>query len=107
LNGQLAFNHFSPYGGIGFGNAMQGGRLHFAFDLGVLFDSNPTVNLQANGDVAAYRSNSATPFYTGPASGNRIVTTNVSMEGKNLQGDFKNYQIYPVIAFTIGYRFGI
>ncbi len=44
----LSFNQFSPYFGIGYGNAAkEGRRFVFAFDLGVMFHGTPKVNAKA------------------------------------------------------------
>lgn len=111
LTGGLKVKNFSPYAGFGFGNAMQGGPWHFAFDLGVLFQGRPKVNLQASGtaivtDQSTGACNISDPLCT-PESidNNSMVQTNVANEQQRLQNDVKNYRFYPVVSFTVGYRF--
>ena len=42
----------NPYAGIGFGNAVRGHRVSFAFDLGVLYTDSPKIEMEGTGMIA-------------------------------------------------------
>jgi hypothetical protein len=113
LYGNMHFNRWSPYTGFGFGNAMQGGHLHFAFDLGALFQGRPKVSLGALGS-GTYAAKNCSGSYAcsgsfslpGATQTDQTVASAVASEQQTLIGDVKNYTVYPIVSFTIGYRFG-
>ncbi|MDA1043792.1 MAG: hypothetical protein O3C57_01070 [Verrucomicrobia bacterium] len=89
LSGELEFEKFSPYFGIGFGNAATStGHWSFSFDLGVLFQSYD-VNLSA----------------TGPANAIPGFSEDLAAEEADIQKDLDDIELYPVIAFGMAYRF--
>jgi hypothetical protein len=106
LGGQLDFKRFSPYAGIGFGNAMQGSHWHFAVDAGALFQGSPKVDLAARG-MGVVRDGNGNVVYQGDLGSNPQVSANVANEAHNLQSKIKDYKIYPVIGMSLGYRFSL
>lgn len=108
LTGGVHFKKNSPYAGLGWGNAMKGIPLHFGFDIGVLFQGAPQVDLAANG-TATVRDNTQP---TGPGNPRQVdlgtdpqVQQAVAEERANIQDDVKDFKMWPVISLTIGYRF--
>ena len=52
INGQVKFNQFAPYVGIGYGNAIKDTGLSFNFDLGAMYQGSPKATLAATGTAA-------------------------------------------------------
>ena len=91
LHGQVTFEDFAPYLGIGYGNAVGAdGRWHFSCDFGVMFQGEPKV------DATAKSSNPALQ----PA-----VDAALAQEVEDIKDDAKNFQYYPVISVGVSFRF--
>jgi len=89
LKGHLEFDDVAPYVGIGFGQAVgEKQNLSFIFDLGVVFQSYE-VSLEA----------------TGPASQVPQFQQDLQKEEDDIQEDLDDFEIYPVIAFGIAFKF--
>lgn len=91
LNGSVSFNDIAPYAGVGWssGRGNQAG-LSVAFDIGILFQGAPNID-----DYHA----------TGPLAGNPAFEAQLDKEIANLEDELDPYQYYPVVAFTLTYRF--
>lgn len=91
---------FKPYLGLGWGHspANQGGLL-LSFDIGVLLQDSPDVDLQVTG--------SATDPFGNPVdfSSDPTLQAEVQKEEDNLKDDLKGFDLYPVVSFGIGWRF--
>ena len=83
----------APYLGIGYGNVWTRG-VNFYFDLGVMFQGSPKVNLTA----------SCGPAVVGTATCTAIQG-NVEAERQRVQAELDKYKYYPVanIGITIGF----
>ena len=91
LDGKIDFSSVAPYLGIGFGSAPKAGRgMTVSFDLGVLYQGEPNVNLT----VAC-----------GTTARCAQLQSDVAAEMVTLQDELKDYKFYPVVSFGIGYRF--
>ena len=91
LAGAVSFNDVAPYIGIGWGNAVeQGQRLTFAFELGVLMQGKPKVDLTSTG---------------GTLSSNSTFLDNLATEEQQLEDDLKDFDMYPVISLGLAYQF--
>lgn len=92
LSGEASFNSIAPYIGIGCGNAAEkaNGHWHFAFDLGVMFQGAPEIDLAA---VAANASQQAS------------LDIDLEAEKKDLEDDAKVFNVYPVLTFGVSYTF--
>lgn len=89
LKGDLEFEDVAPYVGIGFGRAVgEDQRLSFVFDLGVVFQSYE-FSLEA----------------TGPASQVPQFQQDLQKEEDDIQEDLDDFEIYPVLAFGIAFKF--
>ena len=92
----------APYLGIGWGNAMKGGRVYAKLDLGVLFQDDPKASLDATGKFQ----NTNTGLIVD--TNNPTFKQQVAKEEKDLQkkiDDTEGANMYPVIALSVGYRF--
>ncbi len=89
LKGEVTFEDFGAYVGIGFGNAVGKDKsLSFIFDLGVVFQSYE-LELTNDGIISQYP-----PFQN-----------DLAKEEAKIQDDLDGYKVYPVIAFGIAYKF--
>lgn len=90
LTGSATFNTVAGYIGIGFGNAVEKERgWGFVFDLGVLFQGAPDVELSSNGLLMM----------------DPTFRANLEKERRKIQDDVEWFQFYPVLAFGISYQF--
>jgi len=91
LGGTVDFNSLAPYLGLGYGNAVGAdGRWHFSFDLGVMFQGSPQVDLRATVSDPALQSQ---------------LDADIAGEQKKLEDDLGFFTIYPVISLGVSYRF--
>ena len=90
LSGTVDFDEFVPYVGIGWGNAVIGDKkVKFSFDLGIVFQGTPKVNLTADG----------------PISSNAAFQADLAQEEADFQDDADDFEYYPVIAFGLSFIF--
>ena len=89
LQGDISFNSFSPYLGVGWGRAVHQGY-SFNFDLGVVFQGKPDVDLRSVG---------------GLFSNNALLLSEIETEERELQDDLDIFELYPVISFGLSYTF--
>ena len=91
LNGKVSFNDLAPYLGIGFGNAAsENSRWHFSFDLGVMFQGEPKISINAT---------AANPGQQAQ------LDANLEEERKDIEDESKPFNIYPVLSFGLSYTF--
>jgi outer membrane protein W len=84
------FRKFAPYLGIGVSNANRKDRQwSFTFDLGVIFQGSPDMQLSANGLLAS----------------DPIFQEELRKEEADAKDEIHNIKYYPVIAFGVTYRF--
>lgn len=106
LFGRIKFQSLAPYLGLGFGNAMRGSPLHFGIDIGVLLQGSPKINLGAAGTALIRETDdpNSQPMRVNLAE-NADVQNALRAEARNAEDDAKEFKYYPVINFTVGYRF--
>ena len=90
LSGEITFPEVVPYLGIGYGNAAGEGHWHFAFDLGVMFQGTPDVELRAT---------AANPFLQS------AVNADLAIEKADLEEDVESFTLYPVLSLGLSYTF--
>lgn len=106
LFGGVDFKSVAPYLGFGYGNAMRGFPLHFALDVGVLFQGAPRFNLDASGIATVTNNNDPTQTPVRRDLGNDPeFQAQLADEERNAEDSAKDFKYYPVISMTIGYRF--
>lgn len=90
LNGEIDFNDFAPYVGLGWNTAFGKDRKWgFICEFGVMFQGSPTADLSAIGPIATDTSFQA----------------ELAKEEDNLQDDLDNFEFYPNISIGFNYRF--
>jgi hypothetical protein len=92
LVGTIEFDEIAPYLGIGFGNAVRGGRVSFSFDLGAAWVGEPKVSL------VAIPNDPSTPFPPG-------FESDLRAEEEELQEAVSDYRILPLVQFGVSFRF--
>lgn len=88
IGGQITFRDVAPYAGLGYSGTLLGG-LTLGFDLGAMFQGTPRVSLNGQGPVTQLPGFAA----------------NLAQETQSLQGKVKDFSVYPVAEFTVGWRF--
>lgn len=87
LSGLVDFKDLAPYVGIGWGNAVEKNQnLTFSFDLGVIYQGSPQVDLSTTTSVAG-------------------LAEDLAAEEEQLQDDLDGYQLYPVISLGLAFTF--
>ena len=89
LEGDISFDSYAPDLGIGWGRAISDG-LSVVFDLGVIFQGTPTVNLES---------------VDGTLSNNALLLDEVEREERELQDDANDFDTYPVVSLGLFYSF--
>lgn len=90
LTGSVDFRNFAPYIGLGFGNAVAPDTSwNFAFDLGIMFQGIPNINLTADGTK----------------SGDPTFRADLAKEEDNVQDEANKFRFYPVLTIGISYQF--
>jgi hypothetical protein len=90
LTGEIELNDFAPYVGIGWDTSS--GKEHalgFVFELGVVYQGAPDVDLSV----------------TGPIANDITFQRDLAKEEGNLQDALNEFKFYPVVAIGISYRF--
>lgn len=90
LQGKVTFDPVAPYLGIGWGNARRAGPVKFAFDLGVMFQGAPQVELTATAASAGQQTQ---------------LQADLDAEKAELEDDLDAFTMYPVISFGISFVF--
>jgi len=88
LEATVDFRKIAPYVGVGIGHGASSG-LSFTFDVGVLMQGEPNVDLSANGTAAS----------------NPTFQADLKQEEANAENDIKEFTMYPVVALGVSYRF--
>lgn len=90
LKGEATFDQLAPYVGIGYGNAVADDvSLSFVFDLGVIFQGTPDIELASDGTLA----------------GDPAFQEDLKEEEQDIQDEADSFKIYPVLAFGMAYYF--
>jgi len=89
VTGEIDFNSFAPYTGFGYQGGLFGNRLLLSFDLGVLFQGDPDVDLDGDGTLA-----------NDPA-----FRAELKNEADEIEDELAFLGFYPVAALTATYRF--
>jgi hypothetical protein len=88
IDGKIDFRSVAPYLGLGWGPSMEK-RWGFTFDIGVLFQGSPDVELTASGLLAQ----------------DPVFLADLAEEEQAIQDELEKFQYYPIIALGVYYRF--
>ncbi len=91
LDGRIEFQRISPYFGIGVGNAVGGGRVHFACDFGVMYHGSPRVRAVAESNL--------------PPALQAELDRDLQSEVDDLQDDLSGWRYYPVVSLGFSISF--
>ncbi len=91
LEGSIRFNRFSPYLGIGFGNATGNGRVHFACDFGVMMHGSPRVEARAEANL--------------PPDQQAQLERELQREVDEFENDIAAWKFYPVVSLGLSVSF--
>jgi hypothetical protein len=98
LDAEADFDPVVPYAGLGWGNAVAGNKkVGFFIDLGVVFQGKADVTLTPN-----IPANS--PINTTPGA-REVLDTLLRREEQDLEDEVADYDLYPVVAIGLSYRF--
>lgn len=98
LDATAEFDQVVPYAGIGWGNAVApGSKVRFFVDLGVVFSGEPDVTLTPNIPAGS-------PINTTPGA-REVLDALLRREEVDLEEDAADYDMYPVLAIGVSYRF--
>lgn len=91
LGAGVDFDSVAPYLGLGWrSRGGDDGGFGFSFDLGVLFQGSPNVELSSTG---------------GTLSGDPLLQAALQQEESDLEDDIDKYEIYPVVTLGLTYTF--
>jgi hypothetical protein len=93
LTGDLKFHSVAPYLGLGWGNVGASAGWHPTFDLGVLYQGRPKVDLRG-----------VTGYATGSADYDAVFA-NVEAQRQRIRSDLGYFGWYPVATVGLQYRF--
>ena len=91
LSGSIRFNLFAPYIGLGYGNAVLDAdkTWGFVFDIGIMWQGTPSINLSSDGTKA----------------GDPTFQSDLDRQKNDIQDKADYFRIYPVLSFGISYQF--
>ena len=90
LTGDASFNVLAPYLGVGYGATLLEGSLSIGFDLGVMYQGQADVDLDAE---------------SGLLSDDTILQENLAIEEDEVEDDLEDFVVYPVVGIALIYRF--
>lgn len=88
LSGDVEFNRFAPYLGVGWKGSVFSPNLYVSTDVGVLFQGSPQVSLSSNGSLSSAQ-----------------FQADLERERQSIEDDLRGLRFYPVVALSAGYRF--
>ncbi len=89
LSGDVKANDFAPTLTLGWGGGLTKG-LKVGFEAGAMFQGRPEIdNLSATGTLAS----------------NAAFQASLRAEEAEIEEDIDNYKVYPIVQFSIAYRF--
>lgn len=92
VKGRIEFRDVAPYLGLGWGSAPRSRGLYFSSDYGVIFQGKPSVTLKNRNCQL-------------PGDGCSRLANDLAEEEKELEDYTKDFRYYPVIRFSLGFRF--
>ncbi len=89
LEGDADFNNIAPYAGFGFEGILLNGYLSLGFDLGVLYQGKPDIDLDGNGTLAS----------------DPTFLAALNDEADDIEDDLSFLGFYPVVGLSANLRF--
>ena len=94
LNTHVEFDNVAPYLGIGWGNNSNEKGWGYSFDLGVMYQGSPKVDLNAD----------LNPLIIGTPIEDEI-NSNLVIETQKIIDEVEDYKFYPVVMIGVNYKF--
>ena len=91
LNGRVEYSHGAPYLGIGWGNPTVSAGWHSSGRLGVLYEGKPRVDFVGATTLTGAQRDA--------------LYNNLDIQRHGLQHDLSSFPVYPVVGFSVDYRF--
>ncbi len=93
INGDVTFNDFAPYVGIGYSNMTRSEGFHFTADLGLMYQGSAKLNytIECSDSLA-------------PAECAQLQL-DVANEASDIEDELAKYKVYPVASSGVGYKF--
>jgi hypothetical protein len=93
LGADIDLNQFAPYLGLGYGNTLsKDGKWFFNFDLGAMYHGSPDASLTVTSDTLS-------------EADMKTLQGHVDAEERELNDDISSLAWYPVIQFSVTYKF--
>jgi hypothetical protein len=101
-NSTLRLNKFAPILTLGYGNLTSKGRIAYSVESGVVFHGTPRATLSLAGSACT---STIAGLICQDIGTNAGIQNDVAAQQAKTNEDISNYKYYPVIQFTIGYKF--
>ncbi len=104
----VTFQTFAPLVSLGYGNLTSKGHIAYTVEAGVAFHGTPAGNVDDDGKCVHTHS---APAPVGPGLLCQNVATNpgiqndVAAQQQKINDDISDFKYYPILQFTIGYKF--
>jgi hypothetical protein len=83
VTGEVTFQKAAPYFGVGWGRSARAKGISPVFDIGVLYQGSPDVTLRSSA----------------------VSQADLDNEAAQAEDALKNYKWFPVLSFSLGYKF--
>ncbi len=91
LDGSIEFDRFSPYLGIGYGNATGDGRFHFACDIGIMYHGKPIVRATVQSSL--------------PPALQEQLDRDFERELDEFRDSISDWRYYPLVSIGFSFSF--
>lgn len=102
LEGEVEFSNVAPYLAVGWSSDLDDYGLYLGVELGVLYVGSPNLSLEASGQVISEDINNGQPINAG---NNADFQADLELERQNLEDELEDFSFYPILTFSVGYRF--
>lgn len=102
LEGDVEFADVAPYVSIGWSSDLDDYGVYLGIELGLLYVGNPSLSLDASGDIVSDDINNGRPIQV---RNNAEFQADLELERQKLEDDLEGYALYPILTFSVGYRF--
>ncbi|MGI9295891.1 MAG: hypothetical protein ACR2PS_18060 [Pseudomonadales bacterium] len=102
LEGDVEFADVAPYFAVGWSSDLDDYGLYLGLEFGVLYVGSPRLSLDASGEIISEDINNGQPVNVG---NNADFQADLELERQNLEDEVEDYSLYPILTFSVGYRF--
>jgi len=102
----LTFRTMAPLATLGFGNLTSKGHIAYTVEAGVAFHGTPAATLTMAGSACTVTNpgSNATIVCQNVAT-DPTIQSNVAAQQQKINDDISGFKYYPIIQFSIGYKF--